>query len=276
METVYSGYKELMLEDNEIAEIYEGKNNYNILINQYIILKNSKNEVIDKLRWTGECFKHISFIKSKERPKDFKPKTIKQEFLCDLLATSDIPIKIIGGCAGSGKTFICLKYAFHYLYKDIFDSIFVVRHNVSVGEKNGLLPGDKIAKIMGWMGFFEDNLNGEKYTIEGMISKGKLILDSVEYMKGRDIKKSFILIDEAEDLTVEQFKMIGERVSADSVICFVGDYDQVTNDKFKSNSGLKRAISTLQNNSKVGIIVFDDIQNDNVRSDTSKIFSYIY
>jgi len=83
-------------------------------------------------------------------------------------------------------------------------------------------------------------------------------------------------IDESEDLTEDQFKMIGERVSAGSVINFVGDYNQVTESKYSKNSGLKRAIKNLAGNPKVGIIVFDDNEKDNVRSEVSKVFTSVY
>ena len=100
-------------------------------------------------------------------------------------------------------------------------------------------------------------------------------VDSPEYLKGRDIKNAWILVDECEDLTEEQFAMIGQRTSANSTICFVGDYDQITQDKYKKYSGLKRAINNLAGNENVGILVFDS-EEDNVRSEISKIFTYLY
>ncbi len=109
-----------------------------------------------------------------------------------------------------------------------------------------------------------------------MLEKKILDVDSPEFMKGRDIKNAWILVDEAEDLTEDQFKMIGERASEGSVLCFVGDYDQITQDKYKKYSGIKRAINNLTDNPLVGIIVYDDLKNDNVRSESIKVFSYLY
>ena len=63
-------------------------------------------------------------------------------------------------------------------------------------------------------------------------------VDGVEYMKGRDLKNSFIIVDESEDLTIDQFRVLGERVSTDSVICFIGDFNQTTQEKYKKNNGL--------------------------------------
>lgn len=271
--SLYNGYIEIQPSFEDLASIYEGKNIYGFVTNQYVIIKNNEGKIIDKVRWVGDGKLPAKLIYTKI--KDFKPLTPKQECMCDLLANASIPIKIICGCAGSGKSYATMKFGMHYLMKGIYSKFFVIRHNVSVGEKNGYLPGDKFQKIRGWLGFFEDNLDGIQ-TIEELFEKQMLDVDSPEYMKGRDLKNAWILVDEAEDLTEDQFKMIGERVSAGSILCFVGDYDQTTQDKYKKFSGIKRAINRLAGNELVGIIVFDDIEKDNVRSDASKVFSYLY
>lgn len=269
----YTGIKELQFfEDSELANLYEDPKSYNFMINEYILIKNSRGTIIDKRRWDGKELKYLNPVKIKE----FKPKTVKQECLADLLSNKDIPIKIVCGVAGSGKTRMTIAHGLYFIQKQDFDKIFVMRHNVSVGEKNGFVPGDKFQKIRAWLGFFEDNITSTQLTIEDMYDRGLLDVDAVESLKGRDIKNSWIIIDECEDLSEEQFKMIGERVSYESIICFVGDYEQTTQDKYKNSSGIKRALEKLAGHPLVGIIVFDDKENDNVRSETSKVFTSIY
>jgi hypothetical protein len=91
---MYNGIKEVTLKsDNEIAKFYEGKLDLELNTNQYLILKNKENEVIDKLRWNGSSFSKLISTKIK----GFKPKTIKQEFLADMLTNKDVPVKIIAG-----------------------------------------------------------------------------------------------------------------------------------------------------------------------------------
>ena len=269
---MYNGYAIIKPSDEELAALYEGKNIGDFKINQYVIIKDATDKIIDKGKWTKDGFAKLSWTKIK----DFKPLSWKQECLCDMLSDKDVPIRIIAGVSGSGKTKVAMTFGFHYLAKGLFSKFFVVRHNVAVGEKNGYLKGDKFEKIRGWLGFFEDNLDGIQYTIEELMEKKMLDLDSPEYMKGRDLKNCWILIDEAEDLSEDQFKMLGERISANSMICFVGDYEQTTQEIYKKSSGLKRAIEKLAGNPMVGIIVFDDKENDNVRSEASKVFSYLY
>ena len=270
---LYNGIFELKAHNNEeIASFYQGEMELDLKINQYLILKNEKDEVIDKLRWDGNSFVPLTYPKVK----GFKPKTIKQEFLADLLSNKDIPIKIIAGCAGSGKTAVSIMFGMHFLLKGLFQKIFVVRHNVSVGEKMGFLPGTKFEKIRGWLGFMEDNLMDSQMTIEELYEKGSLDTDSLEMMKGRSIANSFIMIEESEDIDESQFKMLGERISYDSVICFIGDYNQVTHEKYRVSSGLKRAIENLSGNPLCGVLVFDEPEFDNVRSNASKLFTTGY
>jgi phosphate starvation-inducible PhoH-like protein len=243
-----------------------------MVANEYLIAMDEDGEIKDKLRFTGVEYEKLKYYKTKT----FKPLSPKQECAFDLLNNPKIPVKIIAGVAGSGKSRLAMFYAFHFLKEQTYDKIFVVRHNVSVGEKNGYLPGSKIEKIKGWLGFFQDNLDNTQDDIDDLILKGILEVDSVETMKGRDLKRVFALIDESEDLNEDQFKMLGERISSESVVCFVGDYEQVTQEKYASRSGLLRAIRNLKGNPKVGIVVFDDKENDNVRSEVSKIFTYLY
>lgn len=269
---MYNGIKEVILDDDKLASFYEGRYSIDMFINQYLIIKNLNNEVVEKLVWNGKKFEKLHTL----RIPDIKPKTLKQECYFDLLANKNIPIKIISGVPGSGKTRLAVKHGMYYLEKGWVNKIFLIRHNVSIGEKNGFLKGTKEEKICGWLGCISDNLSDCQWTLDELIKKEKIEVEGVEYIKGRDIKNAWIIVDESEDLTEEQFRVIGERVSEGSYICFIGDYEQTSHEKYKNSSGLKRAINNLVNSEYVGIISFDDKQKDNVRSAVSKIFSYKY
>jgi len=271
-ETTYNGIYEKDLSDEEMAGVYENRNVIGLLINQYVFIKNNDGKVVDKFRWDGEKFRKLLLPKIS----GFKPKTFKQECLCDMLMNPDIKIKIVAGVAGSGKSKLCIVFGLNSIETGTHEKMFVVRHNVSIGEKNGFLKGSKNEKIQGWLGFLKDNMDSTQLTIQYMIDRGTLEVEGVEYIKGRDIKNSWMLIDESEDLDENQFGLIGQRASEGSIICFVGDVKQVTQAKYRNSSGLKRAIDKLKGNPLVGIVVFDDVENDNVRSDVSKIFTSIY
>jgi predicted ribonuclease YlaK len=85
------------------------------------------------------------------------------------------------------------------------------------------------------------------------------------------LKNCFIIVDEAEDLTEDIFKMLGERVSSGSYITFVGDIKQVSKDKYAKNNGLNRIFNLR------GCPIFGAVElKDDVRSDVSHIFATIY
>lgn len=269
---MYTGIRCLTLSPQIFNDLAEKRLDLGFKINEYLIAKDEYGEIKGKYRWTGTEFTMLKY----GRIKGFSAKSYKQECLCDLLSNENIPIKIVAGVPGSGKSKVCITHGLEFIAKGRYSKIFVVRHNVSVGEKNGYLPGDKFEKIRAWLGFLEDNIDNQQLTIEDMVEKRMLEVDSVEFMKGRDIKNAWIMIDEAEDLTEDQFGMLGERISAGSSICFIGDYEQTTQEKYKTNNGLIRAINNLAGNPNVGVVVFDDKQNDNLRSEASKVFTYLY
>lgn len=272
---MYNGIYEWNITDNELANFYE--KNYDVeipslMINQYLFICDNSGKCIDKFKWDGSKLNKIKF----KRIKDFKPKTNKQECCFDLLSDDDIKCKIIFGCAGSGKTKMALEYGFEYLKNEKVQKIFLLRHNVSIGEKNGYLKGTKEDKILGWLGCIKDNIEDRQESLEELIAFGKIDVEAVEYIKGRDIKNAWFIVDEAEDLTEEQFQMIGERVAEGSYVCFIGDLDQTSQKQYEKNNGLKRAIKNFAGDSLVGIIGLEDAEHDNVRSEISKLFTYKY
>lgn len=269
---MYNGFKELTLNEEELAALYENRYNAELLPNQYLIVKDLNNHIVDKFYWNGKSLEKLKVKKSKE----FKPRTYKQECCFDMLGRDDIKVKIMFGVAGCGKTKMALRFGFDYMRDGKVDKIFIIRHNVSVGEKNGFLKGSKEEKILGWLGCIKDNIDDRQESIEQLITFEKIEVEAVEYIKGRDIKNAWIIIDESEDLTEEQFKVIGERVSEGSYICYIGDIEQTSQKQYKDNNGLKRGINSLAGDPLVSIIGMEDKDLDNVRSNVSRLFTYKY
>jgi predicted ribonuclease YlaK len=131
-------------------------------------------------------------------------------------------------------------------------------------------------KLLPWLGCIKDNLDDKQNTLEELIQKEVIEIEAVETIKGRDIKDAWIIVDEAEDLTEEQFKVIGERVSTGSYICFIGDYNQTSQENYKKSSGFKRAFEKLKGRPLFGFMSFDNALEDDVRSEISKEFTYYY
>lgn len=266
----YTGYKQVKLSDEELANLYENSNinTYNLLINQYLIIKNYANETVDKLRWDGQ--KHIKLKSPKtSKKKSLKPKNDEQACAIDLLYNKDIPIKIISGTYGSGKTYLTVKTALHHVQEEgTHSKIMVVRNPIGSGEAIGWLKGTKEDKTQDFFKPFIQHLEGGEQEAEILEANGKLIKEIPYYIKGLSIEDTFVVVDEAEDLDLKLLKLIGTRLGENSAIVFCGDFKQAEN-KFLGDNGLKQAIEKLKGNPLVGIVVMEE----DVRSEASKVFA---
>jgi PhoH-like ATPase len=279
----YTGIHKVYLSESEdghkeLAKIYEQPelNEYGLLTNQYLIIYNKdkpiyhKNgtityEVIDKFRFNGE-----KLIKLKLPDKKIvKAKNEEQECALDMLYNSSIPIKIIAGTYGSGKTYLTVKMAlYHVLEKGNQAKIMVLRNPIGSGEAIGWLKGSKEDKTQDFFKPFIQHLEGGEQEAILLETRGQLIKEIPYYIKGLSIDDTFVVVDEAEDLDAKLLKLVGTRLGTNSVITFAGDFKQAE-DKYRGNNGLLHAIDKLKGNPLVGIVILDE----DVRSEASKVFA---
>lgn len=262
--------------DSELACLYSHPEviviEKGLKVNDYLMVLDQHGTMVDKMRVnTSGDLAQVPFIAIGKGRDSFKPLNPEQECAFDLMANTKIPIKVVVGMAGTGKTKIALKFGLEMLAKEKVSRILIVRNPDGVGKSLGFYKGDKMTKMMNWNNPVKDNVSDQQLSLEEMIDKGDIELDVVETMKGRDIKDTWIIVDEAEDLTEEQIKMVGERVSAGSYICIIGDLNQVTHKEYKKSSGLKR-LTNLHGIPEFGYVEL----TEDVRSATSKIFATRY
>lgn len=281
----YTGIHKLYIskpkpEDQQIlAKIYQQPelNTYNLLINQYLVVydkdkpiydefgKIVRYEVIDKFRFNGEKLVKLKIPDKKV----VKAKNEEQECALDLLNNASIPIKIIAGTYGSGKTYLNVKMALHHvLEKGNQAKIMVLRNPIGSGEAIGWLKGSKEDKTQDFFKPFVQHLEGGEQEAELLETRGQLIKEIPYYIKGLSIDDTFVMVDEAEDLDSKLLKLIGTRLGQNSVITFAGDFKQAE-DKFQRNNGLLHAIERLKGNPLVGIVIL----TEDVRSEASKVFA---
>lgn len=265
----YKGYIELSGDSDYITNIlgeYENLNNpLGLLNNEYLILNN------DDLDKTYEYkFYNYELSRIKLPPSNIiKGLNSKQRCALDLLSNKDIPIKIIAGTYGSGKTMLSIRMAlYHVLDKGTYSKIMLVRNPIGSGEEIGFLKGTKEDKIKEFYKPIEQNLDGGEYQLQDMINKSQLQMEVPFFMKGMSLKDTFVLVDECEDLNKKLFKLVGSRLGENSCVAFVGDWKQAET-KYIHDNGLSQFINYAKGLNKVGIIVLDE----DVRSDASKIFA---
>lgn len=268
---VYQGYRFVDMSEQEMAYFYNnmGKNIYDLLINEYIIIRDQNQKTVDKYRWDGFCHMPLKMPRWDKKDKQVYPENDLQECALDLLNNPDIHVKFILGTYGSGKTFLATKIAVHKLKeKGEHAKIMVIRNPIGSGEEVGFLPGDLDEKTQGFFEPIIQHLEGGEQEADEMIMKGELVKRIPFYMKGLTVDDTFMLVDEAEDLNEKQIKLVGTRIGENTTAAFVGDINQAEG-KYVYDNGLFKAVEALKGKPRVGIIVLDM----DVRSEASKLFA---
>lgn len=190
--------------------------------------------------------------------KPIYPKTINQVKYIDLINDNDIVFST--GKAGSGKTFLSIVLAVKMLKEGKIKKIILTRPAVEAGESLGFLPGDLKEKIDPYLRPLYDGLYeclGREIVSE-LIEKQTIEIAPLAYMRGRTLDNAFIILDEAQNTTKMQMKMILSRLGYNSKMVITGDITQIDLPK-TVNSGLKHAISILKGIKGIGLIEFKGI-----------------
>ncbi len=162
------------------------------------------------------------------------------------------------GPAGTGKTYLAVAYAVEALEREQVRRILLVRPAVEAGERLGFLPGDLAQKIDPYLRPLYDAL----YEMLGFERVGKLIDRNVievaplAYMRGRTLNESFIILDEAQNTTIEQMKMFLTRIGFGSTVVVTGDVTQVDLPRERA-SGLRHVIEILRDVDGISFVFFE-------------------
>ena len=205
--------------------------------------------------------KNIEYI-IKAPKKSVIPRSEKQKDYVRALKEKQVIIS--SGPAGTGKTFLAVAVALTMLLEKKIERIILSRPAVEAGERLGFLPGDMRDKVDPYLRPLYDSLydllDFEK--IQKKIEVGDIEIAPLAFMRGRTLKNSFAILDEAQNATDTQIKMFLTRIGENSKIVVNGDPSQVDLSN-KSCSGLKRSKKILGHLKEIEIIDFD--HNDVVR-----------
>ena len=161
------------------------------------------------------------------------------------------------GPAGTGKTYLAVAAAIDALLKEKVDRIILIRPAVEAGEKLGFLPGDLSQKVDPYLRPLYDGLYemlGIERT-EKLLANGNVEIAPLAYMRGRTLNNSFIIVDESQNTTKEQMKMVLTRMGFNSYLVINGDLTQIDLPK-NITSGLSNAIKVLKNTDGIGFTNF--------------------
>ncbi|MGB1581539.1 MAG: PhoH family protein [Nevskiales bacterium] len=163
------------------------------------------------------------------------------------------------GPAGTGKTFLAVASAVQALEREEVQRLVLVRPAVEAGEKLGFLPGDLVQKIDPYLRPLYDAL----YEMLGFDRVGRLIEKNVievaplAFMRGRTLNDAFIILDEAQNTTIEQMKMFLTRIGFGATAIVTGDVTQVDLPRHE-RSGLRHSVEVLRGVADIGITHFDN------------------
>ena len=210
---------------------------------------------INKFMINEKTDKKIEYI-IKTPKKSVIPRSEKQKNYVRALRESDIIISC--GPAGTGKTFLAVAVALTMLLDKKIERIILSRPAVEAGERLGFLPGDMREKVDPYLRPLYDSLydllDFEK--IQKKIEIGDIEIAPLAFMRGRTLKNSFAILDEAQNATDTQIKMFLTRIGENSKIVINGDPSQIDLPN-KSLSGLNRSKKLLGHLNEISVVDFD-------------------
>jgi len=216
--------------------------------------------------------------KRTRRPVNLLPKSPNQEKYISALLDESTDIIVVSGPAGTGKTYLAMLAAIKAMREGQCDKIILTRPAVGVDdEQHGFLPGDLNQKMEPWTRPLIDVLK-EHYSvkeIQHMLAEQIVEIAPLAFCRGRNFKNSYIVLDEAQNCTPSQLKMIMTRIGYGSKIVITGDREQT--DRKRVDNGLIDLEARLENNSILGMQLckFDnqDIQRHPIISHILKMYS---
>lgn len=188
--------------------------------------------------------------------KSIVPKNINQKKYLKFIAKNDIVFGV--GPAGTGKTYLAVAAALKALQEKEIDKIILTRPAVEAGEALGFLPGDLQEKLLPYLRPLYDamfDMLGAEETAK-LIERDVIEIAPLAYMRGRTLANSFVILDEAQNTTMEQMMMFLTRLGENSRMIITGDITQIDLPRNKK-SGLKDALEILDGIDGIKLFKFD-------------------
>jgi phosphate starvation-inducible PhoH-like protein len=185
------------------------------------------------------------------------PRSLNQRVYVEEIEKNDMVFGI--GPAGTGKTYLAVAQAVASLLSKAVSRIVLARPAVEAGEKLGFLPGDLQDKVDPYLrplyDALYDLLDYEK--VSRLLERNAIEVAPLAFMRGRTLNDAFVIIDEAQNTTTEQMKMVLTRIGFGSKVVITGDITQIDLPQGKT-SGLVEAIAVLSGLQGISFVYFDE------------------
>lgn len=283
-EEEYTGFKEIVFSDEGLAEWYQtiiinNVNQFELLENQYLIIRNLDNKIIDKYKWKNNKYEQIPFRKVESKmfgkvvPKDGD---IYQQLALDSLYSNQITM--IRGAAGTGKSYLSFGYMFDLLEKGIIDKIIIFCNTVATkgSAKLGFYPGSRDEKLLdSQIGNLLSSKLGDRLIVEKLIADDQLVLLPMSDIRGYDTTgmNAAIYISEAQNLDIELMRLALQRIGNDSICILDGDSNaQVDSALYAgSNNGMRRVSDIFKGSDIYGEVTLQSIHRSKIAELAQKL-----
>lgn len=268
-EIEYRGFIEKSLSEKDMAYFYENitENIYDLLPNQYLVIKDLEENVVDKFKWNGEEYQSIKFPTVKSNYfGTVKPLNgdIYQQMVLNSLSTNQITM--IKGPAGTGKSYLAIGYFMYLLEKKKIDKVVVFCNTVATANsaKLGFLPGSKDEKLLdSSIGNMLSAKLGGEFALFDMVKQEKIQLLPMSDIRGFDTNgmNCGVYITEAQNMDISLMKLALQRIGEDSVCVIDGDYHaQVDMSQYAgANNGMRRMSEVFRGQDFYGEVELQNI-----------------
>lgn len=263
----------IMIAEDEIDEVW--------MPNQYLLLVSNANDKKSALARFKDHFQPLQKVLNDKLP-DWRiaARNKEQAFAIDLLMDPNVKIVSLVGRAGSGKTLCAIAAGLQQTIglrgENVYDRVIVSRPVQPLGKDIGFLPGTMEEKMLPWLMPIQDNLQfllgGDKNALEMYMDKGKIEIEALTYIRGRSISNTYMIIDEAQNLTAHEVKTIITRVGEGTKIILTGDIEQIDNVYVnETTNGLAHAVEKFKLYPIAGHIMFKKGERSEVASLAAKV-----
>jgi PhoH-like ATPase len=247
--------------------------------NEYVVYRDSATQASALGRFDALNNRVRLLPAMKEEIWGIRPKNKEQHFALDILLDDSVKLVTLAGKAGTGKTLLAIAAGLRKITdEDVYSRLLVSRPVLPMGKDIGFLPGDLEEKLKPWMQPIFDNVeylfgsNKDKRSssrsgaggaqVQGvrgyqeLINMGILEIEALTYIRGRSIPNQFIIIDEAQNLTLHEVKTILTRAGENSKVVLTGDPYQIDNPFVDSASnGLSCAVERFKGEQMAGHVL---------------------
>ncbi len=275
-EDSYTGYKEVDMNDKELADFYSDfdsireDNVFELNLNEYLLVRHNGELLNEAYKWTENGLTHVHYLTFESQMfGSIKPLDIEQVCAMDSLYRNQITM--LRGKAGSGKSFLAFSYLFSQLDKGRIDKIVVFCNTVATAgsARLGFYPGTKDEKLIdAQIGNLFASKLGDKEAVQALIDGHKLIFLPMSDIRGYDTSgmKAGVYITEAQNMDIELMKLALERVGNDCIMILDGDSDaQVDLAQYAGvNNGMRRVSEVFRGEDLYGEVTLRKVHRSRI------------